>query len=264
MMALSWARRARELHDELAAITDVSGFTPTWWLVAATAATAERLPARAHYVASDAEASGDTFIGHRSPPPSDPIADAIVRAHAARAALRELDGQLPDQPLAVTIQRGDVGARVVPSSLDVAAFYRGDLAEPTDDAAIWTDAARIRAAAEAAVAAHASSYGLGDVRLVDAYSPDGYTVVITLEVVSRPLFDLDALLPWTEGVTFTVTSAARFHVTAYLASNPTAACPSFEMRGLAVRSELTLEVTYGFTSMLTPCGGASMPSSRAA
>jgi hypothetical protein len=36
------------------------------------------------------------------------------------------------------------------------------------------------------------------------------------------------------------------------------------MRGLAVRSELTLDVTYGFTSTLTPCGGASMPSSRAA
>jgi hypothetical protein len=86
-VALAWARRARELHDELAAIIDVSGFDPTWWLVAGTAAAAEPLPARAHYVASDAEPNGDTFIGHRSPAPIDPIADAVIRAHGARAAL---------------------------------------------------------------------------------------------------------------------------------------------------------------------------------
>ncbi|MFN0250596.1 MAG: hypothetical protein ACKV2T_27195 [Kofleriaceae bacterium] len=125
-MAFAWARRARELHDELAAITDVSVLGPTWWLVAGTAAGAERLPPRAHYVASDAEPNGDTFIGHRSPAPDDPIADAVIRAHAARAAMRELDGQLPDQPLAVTIQRSDLGARVVPSQLDIAAFAIGD------------------------------------------------------------------------------------------------------------------------------------------
>ena len=125
-MAFAWARRTRELHDELAAIADVTSLGPTWWLVAGTAAAAEPLPPRAHYVVSDAEPNGDTFIGHRSPSPVDPIADAIARAHAARAALRELDGQLPDQPLAVTIQRSDVGARVIPSSLEVAAFAIGD------------------------------------------------------------------------------------------------------------------------------------------
>jgi hypothetical protein len=126
-MAFAWARRARELHDELAAITDVSGFAPTWWLVAGTAAGAEKLPPRAHYVASDAEPNGDTFIGHRSPSPADPLIDAVIRAHAARAAVRELDGQLPDQPLAVTIERSEErGARVVVSSLDVAAFAIGD------------------------------------------------------------------------------------------------------------------------------------------
>ena len=137
-MAFAWARRTRELHDELAAITDVSDFSPTWWLVAGAAATAERLPPRAHYVASDAEASGDTFIGHRSTSPDDPIADAIVRAHAARAALRELEGRLPDQPLAVTIQRSDIGARVVPSSLEIAAFAIGDtvVIARLDDAAL--------------------------------------------------------------------------------------------------------------------------------
>lgn len=125
-MAFAWARRTRELHDELAAIADVSSLGPTWWILAGTAAAAEPLPPRAHYVVSDAEPNGDTFIGHRSPSPSDPIVDAIVRAHASRVALRELHGRLPDQPLAVTVQRSEVGARVVPSSLEIAAFAIGD------------------------------------------------------------------------------------------------------------------------------------------
>ena len=80
----------------------------------------------ATYVASDAEPASDTFIGHVSPAPGDAIADAIARAHAARAAIRELDGQLPDQPLAVTVQRAPGGATAAASSLDVVAFAIGD------------------------------------------------------------------------------------------------------------------------------------------
>lgn len=121
MPVRAWARRTTELHDELAAIADVD---PRWWLLAGTAAAAEPLPARADYVVSDADPNGDTFIGHRSPAPDDPVRDAIARAHAARAALRELDGQLPSQPLAVTVDR-DAGARTIPSALDVAAFAIG-------------------------------------------------------------------------------------------------------------------------------------------
>ena len=78
------------------------------------------------YVQSDCEPSADTFIGHAAAPPDDVIADAIARAHAARAALRELDGQLPDQPLAVTVRRTGNGAIAVPSALDVVAFAIGD------------------------------------------------------------------------------------------------------------------------------------------
>jgi len=90
-------RRTTELHDELAAIAEVD---PRWWLLAGSAAVAETVPPRASYMNSNAEPDGDTFIGIRSPEPPDRLADAIARAHAARAALRELDGQLPDQPLA--------------------------------------------------------------------------------------------------------------------------------------------------------------------
>jgi len=115
-------RRTTELHDELAAIAEVD---PRWWLLAGSAAVAETVPPRASYMNSNAEPDGDTFIGIRSPEPPDRLADAIARAHAARAALRELDGQLPDQPLAVTVGAGDA-ARTIASSLELAAFAIGD------------------------------------------------------------------------------------------------------------------------------------------
>lgn len=130
----AWARRTSELHAELSAIADVD---PRWWLVAGGAAAAEPLPARAAYVASDADPGTDTFIGVRAPEPADWIAEAIARAHAARLAVRELDGKLPDQPLSVTVRR-DRGARTVASTLEVAAFALGDrviLARLADDIA---------------------------------------------------------------------------------------------------------------------------------
>ncbi len=110
-----WLRRTTELHDELAAIADVD---PRWWLLAGGVAVAETFEQPDVYLACDAEPDADTFMGYRAPRPLDPVRDAIVRASAARTALRELDGQFPDQPLAVTIA-GDSRAR---SSLDVAAF----------------------------------------------------------------------------------------------------------------------------------------------
>jgi hypothetical protein len=120
-MKRGWIRRAAELRGELAAL---AGDDPRWWLLAGGAALAERWPARPGYLASDAEPGADTFIGHRAAPPADPLRDAIDRARAARTALRDLDGTLPDQPLAVTIARG-ARAILEPSPLDAAAFAIG-------------------------------------------------------------------------------------------------------------------------------------------
>ncbi len=117
----AWARRSVEIRREFAAITDVD---PRWWVLAAGIAFAEVWAPPELYLASDAEADADTFMGHRAPAPRALVADAIRRAHAARTALRELDGQLPEQPLAVTIDRtGGGGAR--PNRLEVAAFAIG-------------------------------------------------------------------------------------------------------------------------------------------
>jgi hypothetical protein len=120
-----WARRAASLHDELAAVVAVDRRDPRWWLLAGGVAVAEQWDRPSPYVRSDAEPSADTFIGHAAPPPADPVGDAIARAHAARAALRDLDGALPDQPLAVTIRRGAAGATMEASALDRAAFAIG-------------------------------------------------------------------------------------------------------------------------------------------
>ena len=141
-MKRSWARRTVEVHDELTAIatTDLR-----WWLLAGGVAAAEPWGAAGDYVISDATPTADTFLGYRAPIAGDPLADAIARARAARDTLRELDGELPAQPLAVTIgpatrtirpskhrRNGNghadadgAGSVVVPSTLDVAAFAIG-------------------------------------------------------------------------------------------------------------------------------------------
>jgi hypothetical protein len=116
-MMRAWYRRAAALHGELAGLAELRD--PRWWLIAGGAA----LPweTRAAYVTSDAEPATDTFIGHVISP-----RDPIALARAARTAMRELDGELPDQPLAVTIRRTPSGAVAEPSSLEVAAFAIGD------------------------------------------------------------------------------------------------------------------------------------------
>jgi len=146
-----WARLAAELHRELRDVADLAAIDPRWWLLAGGAA----LPwARAGaYVISDAEPASDTFIAHPSPAPTDPIGDAIARAHAARAAIRAFDGELPDQPLAVTIRRSVFGAFVEPSALDLAAFAIGDrcyVAPLADDHTLAQDLAAVLANARAA------------------------------------------------------------------------------------------------------------------
>jgi hypothetical protein len=120
-----WARQAAWVHGELGELAEV-GSDPRWWLVAGGAALVASDTESSTYVASDADPQADTFIGHVAPRPAHPLAHGLARAHAARAAVRALDGTLPDQPLAVTIRRGPDGAAVQPSALDVVALAIGD------------------------------------------------------------------------------------------------------------------------------------------
>jgi hypothetical protein len=119
---MGWAKRTVELHRELAAIAEVQR---RYWLLAGGVAITETWGHDgSQYLACDAEPDADTFMGYRSPAALDVVSDAISRARAARAALQEIDPELPDQLLAVTIDRAS-NAAVVPSALEVAAFAIG-------------------------------------------------------------------------------------------------------------------------------------------
>lgn len=139
----SWARRTRELYEELAAIAEVDA---RWWLLAGGVALAEMRTLDDVYLASDAEPDGDTFMAYRRDRPRDLVDDAIARARAARTAIRELDGTLPGQPLAVTIERYRGGC-VQPSRLDTAAFAVGEtcLVGSLDDERLPAQLARVLA-----------------------------------------------------------------------------------------------------------------------
>ena len=116
-----WLRRTAELQRELAAIAEVDR---RWWLLAAGVALAEPYAPKEMYLACDAKPDADTMMLFRAAQPANVVTDAIARANAARTALREIDGTLPGQPLAVTVQRSN-GAVTIPSALDVAAFAAG-------------------------------------------------------------------------------------------------------------------------------------------
>ncbi len=147
-MMRAWVRRTLELHRELADVAEVDRW---WWALAGGVAIAERWARPEVYLACDAEPDSDTLMGYRVQPPRGLVSDAIARARAARTALRELDGMLPDQPLAVTIRRGQ-GAATQPSDLDVAVFAVGKhcLAARLDDPTLATQLAMLIAGGEPA------------------------------------------------------------------------------------------------------------------
>jgi hypothetical protein len=178
----AWARRAGSLHRELAELAELDW---RWWLVASGAAVTEALPARAGYVKRDADPDADALLGHAAPPPADPAADAIARARAARTAIRELDGELPDQPLAVTLRRGRETV-LDPSALDAAAFAVGGrvLVASLDDptlparlAALVADAASDAAARDAAASDAARAAATGAAGDSDADGPVPFVCV---------------------------------------------------------------------------------------
>lgn len=133
-----WLQRARSLHGELAAVAPIRD--PRWWLLAGGVALAEPFAPAEVYLACDCTPDADTLMAFRAAP-----FDPISAARAAQTALRELDGTLPDQPLAITVER----SRSLPSALDVAAFAVADrcLVARLDDPALPAQLARVVAGA---------------------------------------------------------------------------------------------------------------------
>lgn len=64
----------------------------------------------------------------------------------------------------------------------------------------------------AAVIAHESQRGTGKldgVRLVSVETPDGVTATVTIEMTVYPLFGLEALMPFADGIRLTATGRSR-------------------------------------------------------
>ena len=135
------APRLWQVHHHLAQVADPRD--PRGWILCGLAALGDALPTRPlPYLISDAAPRQDTFMGYQAPPPADrasAIVEGVLAAYAARRALRELDGELPEQPLATTLDRRGP-ARSVPSELRHAAFlldgqvWIAELADEADPA----------------------------------------------------------------------------------------------------------------------------------
>lgn len=93
-------------------------------------------------------------------------------------------------------------------ALDIGSYYAGAAPLPTDDAAIQLAQSRM----EAAVAAHAVTRADGDLdglRVVRVWTPDGSTAAVTVSLVVYPLFRLEPLAPFADGIELRATGTAR-------------------------------------------------------
>ncbi len=121
--SLDGLHRLHRLHRQLAEIADPRD--PRSWLLTSLAALGDALPTRPlPYLISDGEPHADTFLAWEAPPPecrAAAIVEGVLAALAARASLRAIDGELPEQPLATTLDRRG-GCRSVASELRCAAF----------------------------------------------------------------------------------------------------------------------------------------------
>jgi len=94
-------------------------------------------------------------------------------------------------------------------SLDVAGYYAGTLDEPSNEGIVELAANQVERAAAARVADAAARVGLPPTAVVEATTADDFTATVTIRTQVHPLFGIDALLPFADGVTLTATSSAR-------------------------------------------------------
>jgi hypothetical protein len=127
----SYLGRVAELRHLVDEVGAVSWSDPRWWALVSAIAATEARDSSAAYLLSDADPDADTFMAWPAPrpPAGRAIAEAIGLARAARAAIRELDGELPGQPLAGTVSVGTRGATIAPlDDVDRVVFAVGDRA----------------------------------------------------------------------------------------------------------------------------------------
>jgi hypothetical protein len=94
-------------------------------------------------------------------------------------------------------------------ALDVDAYYGGELDAPADGSIVSLSPGALTEIAEDRLGDAVERAGLPPTELVSAQTDDGFTATVTLRTVVHPLFGIDALLPFADGVTLTATSSAR-------------------------------------------------------
>lgn len=94
-------------------------------------------------------------------------------------------------------------------ALDVDAYYDGSAATPTEDAAVSLATARMRTAVDGHVASAQQRLNLEGVSVVAVETHDGTTATVTVAVVVTPLFGMEALMPFADGIELVATGTAR-------------------------------------------------------
>ncbi len=93
-------------------------------------------------------------------------------------------------------------------ALDVDAYYRGQVGAPTGDAAVELAASRMIQAVEHHVGVRSQGH-LDGVRVLSVESPDGNTAVVTVAITVHPLWMLEPLMPFVDGIELRATGTAR-------------------------------------------------------
>lgn len=94
-------------------------------------------------------------------------------------------------------------------ALDLGNYYAGEAPAPVGDRAVALVDGGLRAAVRDALPAAVERARLPEAVVVTAGSPDGFTARVVVRVVVHPMFGIDALLPFADGIVLTATSDAR-------------------------------------------------------
>ena len=94
-------------------------------------------------------------------------------------------------------------------AMDLNDYYAGHVDPPGEHSVIPLSRDAVAAIAQQRVDAAAERAGLPSTLLLSAVTTDGHSATVTVQTVVHPLFGVDALLPFADGVTLTTTSSAR-------------------------------------------------------
>jgi len=94
-------------------------------------------------------------------------------------------------------------------ALDLGRYYAGHIPEPTEHAAVPLAQQRMNTAVATHLARSQGRINLPNVRVVSVDTLDGNTASVTVAVTVEPLFGMEALLPFADGIVLVATGTAR-------------------------------------------------------